>query len=203
MWDPNPLHVLLPPISPRVLPLAERDMTVSSLEGFSQSWGAALWEMEDTRRRTLAALDGLDEALLDQIPSGGDNSIGSLLYHLALIEADWLYADILIIDYPEWVVASFPEDARDDAGSLTRPQATLAAHLDRLALVRFPSSCRPGRLAGRRVHPTPTVRERGLHSAMGDPSPETTRGRAPWSDSDDQKGTRGKGSLMVWRPARK
>lgn len=116
--------------------MADRDMTVSPMEGFSPSWGAALWEMEDTRRRTLAALDGFDESLLDQVPSGGDNSIGSLLYHLALIEADWLYADILIIDYPEWVVSGFPEDARDDAGSLTRPRAPLAAHLDRLALVR-------------------------------------------------------------------
>lgn len=116
--------------------MADRVMTVSPLDGFSPSWGAALWEMEDTRQRTLAALDGFEESLLDQVPSGGDNSIGSLLYHLALIEADWLYADILTIDYPEWVVAVFPEDARDDAGSLTRPQATLAAHLDRLALVR-------------------------------------------------------------------
>lgn len=111
-------------------------MTVSVLEGFSPSWGAALWEMEDTRRRTLQALEGLDESLLDTIPAGGDNNIGSLLYHLALIEADWLYADILTIDYPEWVLVSFPEDARGAEGTLTRPKATLATHLERLALVR-------------------------------------------------------------------
>lgn len=111
-------------------------MTVTPLEGYSPSWGAALWEMEDTRRRTLAAIAGLDEGLIDSVLPGGDNSIGSLLYHLALIEADWLYADILNVDYPEWVVSAFPQDARDDKGRLTHLEASLAAHLARLALVR-------------------------------------------------------------------
>lgn len=116
--------------------MAERNMTVSPLKGFSPSWGAALWEIEDTRRRTLQALEGLDEELLDTVPPGGDNSIGSLLYHVALIEADWLYADILTIDYPQWMGAAFPEEDRDARGALTQPEASLTSHLERLALVR-------------------------------------------------------------------
>jgi uncharacterized damage-inducible protein DinB len=112
------------------------EMTVSPLLGYPLSWGAAMWEMEDTRRRTLEAVDGLDQGLLDGVLPGGDNSIGSLLYHLAVIEADWLYADILTVDYPEWMTAEFPKDARDHNGRLTKPAATLEGHLRRLAVER-------------------------------------------------------------------
>ena len=93
--------------------------------------------MEDTRARTLRALDGISADLIDQVPVGGDNSIGSLLYHLAAIEADWLYADILQSDYPEWLSEVFPEDVRTDDGRLTPIRAlTLDEHVDRLASVR-------------------------------------------------------------------
>jgi hypothetical protein len=81
--------------------VSEPDLLVYPVDGFSPALGAALWMMEDTRTRTLRALAGISGDLIDGVPAGGDNSIGSLLYHLAAIEADWLYADILNSDYPD------------------------------------------------------------------------------------------------------
>ena len=117
--------------------MSERDLLVQPIDGFPLAMGAALWMMEDTRARTLRALDEISGDLIDQVPVGGDNSIGSLLYHLAAIEADWLYADILQSDYPDWLSEVFPADVRTDAGQLTPVRAlTLDDHRGRLASVR-------------------------------------------------------------------
>lgn len=97
-----------------------------------------LWALEDARGRTLAALEGLTPAVLDWTPPAGENTIGTLLYHIAAIELDWLQAEVLEQpDFPPEVAALFPLDVRDDAGRLT-PCAglDLAAHLDRLARTR-------------------------------------------------------------------
>lgn len=87
--------------------VAHHDLTVHPLEGYSPELGSALWMMEDTRSRTLRAVDGLSPDRIDAAPVGAGNSIGSLLYHLAVIEADWLYADILQVDYPDWLAHVF------------------------------------------------------------------------------------------------
>lgn len=99
-------------------------------------WEASLWELEDARRRTLAAVEKVDPGDIDTVPTGFDNSIGSLLHHIAVIEADWLYADILLVDYPDWMSDLFPDDDRDEAGHLVAPRRPLAAHLSTLAFVR-------------------------------------------------------------------
>ncbi len=117
--------------------MSEPDLLVHPVDGFPPALGAALWMMEDTRARTLRALDGISGDLIDQVPAGGDNSIGSLLYHLAAIEADWLYADILNSDYPDWLSEVFPDDVRTDGDQLTPVRAvTLDEHLHRLVVVR-------------------------------------------------------------------
>lgn len=93
--------------------------------------------LEDTRSRTLDAIAGLTDRDVDQVPNGLDNSIGSLLYHLAAIEADWLYADILQIPYPVWMDDWFPVDVREEDGRLTPvPGYTVAEHRQRLVTVR-------------------------------------------------------------------
>ncbi len=98
-------------------------------------WLAAL---ADSRRRTLDALRGLPDGAVDATPSGQQNSIGTLLYHVAAIEADWLFEDIL---GPEagiaWPSDLFPFDVREESGRLT-PVVGLALdqHLDRLRTVR-------------------------------------------------------------------
>jgi uncharacterized damage-inducible protein DinB len=99
--------------------------------------GRLLWMLEDTRARTLAVVAGLDQAVLDWTEPGVENSIGSLLYHIALIEADYLYADILGEDYPAWLGDAFPWPDRDASGHLSVVDGLpLAEHEARLARVR-------------------------------------------------------------------
>ncbi|HYJ13297.1 MAG TPA: DinB family protein [Thermomicrobiales bacterium] len=99
--------------------------------------GRLLWMLEDTRARTLAAVAGLDQDALDWYGPGVENAIGSLLYHIALIEADYLYADILGVEYPAWLEDAFPWPDRDDNGHLTVVTGMpLADHLARLERVR-------------------------------------------------------------------
>jgi uncharacterized damage-inducible protein DinB len=105
-------------------------------KSYGEGWESSLWELEDTRRRTLESLEGLDPGVIDNVPTGFENSIGALLYHIAVIEADWLYADILGIDYPRWVYEAFPEEDRDEAGHLVPARRTLSEHLATLAHVR-------------------------------------------------------------------
>lgn len=117
--------------------MTDRDLLVHPLQGYPPELATALWMMEDTRARTMRALDGLSADQVDARPPGADNTIGSLLYHLAAIEADWLYADILQKDYPEWMTQLFPSDVRTGDGQLTPiGAASLDEHLDRLATVR-------------------------------------------------------------------
>ena len=81
--------------------------------------GRALWRLEDTRQRTLQRLDRLDPALLDWTAPESGNSIGSILYHIAAIEADYLYADTLDQPFPDEVIGMFPYEVREEHGRLT------------------------------------------------------------------------------------
>jgi hypothetical protein len=78
-----------------------------------------LWALEDARLRTAAHLNALDPAVLDWIPAWNPHSIGTLLYHIAAIEADWLYMDVLGKPFPAEIEALFPHDVRDVSGKLT------------------------------------------------------------------------------------
>ena len=55
-------------------------------------WLAAL---EDGRADTLKELDGVTSEMVDWYPDAPLNSIGTLLYHIALIEAAWVVEEIL------------------------------------------------------------------------------------------------------------
>lgn len=57
--------------------------------------GLALWSLEETRNRTLTYVEGISQSTLDYDPPGQRHSIATLLYHIAVFEADWLYVDIL------------------------------------------------------------------------------------------------------------
>ncbi len=115
----------------------EHDFTVHGVSGFPRDIGAALWMLEDARRRTMEALQNLKDGEIDSKPAGFENSIGSLLYHIAAIEADWLFADILVVSYPEWLTEWFPFDVREEGGVLTPVTGfTVAQHVKRLAFVR-------------------------------------------------------------------
>ncbi len=114
--------------------MAEK-LIVAPLAGYDSQVGAALWRLEDARRRTLELLADLPADFVDA-PSVG-NTIGTILYHVALIEADWLYSEILEQAPPPPIEALLPADHRDEAGILTLVRGeTLDQHLARLATVR-------------------------------------------------------------------
>jgi uncharacterized damage-inducible protein DinB len=99
------------------------------------SW---LWAFEDTRQRTMAELDGITPAMIDWIPPDQGSCIGSILYHIAVIEADWLYFEVLEQDnFPTEVTALFSHGIRDEQGYLVQVQGdSLETHLKRLERVR-------------------------------------------------------------------
>jgi hypothetical protein len=111
--------------------------------------GRWLAAMEDGRRDTLAELEGVTDEMLDARPPRSENTIGTALYHVALVEADWLFDDIFGQDLGTTELAPlFPFDARDERGILTGIHGvTLAAHLNRLAAVRSALLDRIGRMS--------------------------------------------------------
>ncbi|HVE95206.1 MAG TPA: DinB family protein, partial [Acidimicrobiales bacterium] len=102
-------------------------------DGLDARVGEALWRLRDTRQRTLDALRAVEPDWVERAPVVGENTIGTLLYHVALIELDWLYADLLHEPFPDDTPAWFPNDVRDAGGQLHPIAAEpLDRHLGRL-----------------------------------------------------------------------
>lgn len=96
-----------------------------------------LWALQDGRRRTLDDLQHVTPDMLDWRSSDEESSIGTVLYHMAVIEADWLYEEVLVSPFPPAVSALFPYEIRDTQGHLTHVDGlSLDDHLERLASVR-------------------------------------------------------------------
>lgn len=96
--------------------------------------GRALWTLQETRQRTLRAVEGLFDP--DFAPREL-NSIGTLLYHIAAIELDWLVTEVREADFPPEAGAWFPLDVRDESGRLTKVEGeSVDRSLDRLRWVR-------------------------------------------------------------------
>jgi uncharacterized damage-inducible protein DinB len=138
--------------------------SVEPLPGYEHTSGRWLWVLEDTRRETKEeALTGLVSTALDWTPPHSENSIGTLLYHIALIELDWLYTEVLESQpWPEELKQLFALDDRDVQGRLSPLRGeTLEEHLHRLDLVRqhLLASFRGMTLQEfRRPHPFPRYR---------------------------------------------
>ena len=99
--------------------------------------GRWLWAIQDTRDRTMRALAGMPPSIIDWLPPDDESSIGTILYHMADIEADWLYVEVLEQPSRPEVAALFPHETRDAQGRLTQVQGfTLEQHLSRLETVR-------------------------------------------------------------------
>ena len=103
--------------------------------------GLLIAALEDGRRRTLRELESVDDTMLGVRPEALPlHTIGQLLYHIALIEADWVLSEIQELpesDWPAWVEAEFPIEVRDDAGRLSDvPPEPMERALARLARVR-------------------------------------------------------------------
>ena len=121
---------------------AESRRAVDSAPGFEPEVGRLVWMLEEGRQRTKARLVGLADDGIDWTPASASshqcNSIGALLYHIAAIEADWLYVEVLeTVLFPPELMNLFPDDVRDDDGHLTLAQGSgLETHLRRLDAVR-------------------------------------------------------------------
>lgn len=112
-----------------------RNLVNVGLPGYPPEMGRWLWALEDTRRRTKQAVEGIAQATLDW--QGGGNGIGSLLYHIAAVELDWLYADTLAQEFPGNFRDWFPHDVRDQAERLVVVVGeSLEHHLKRLDWVQ-------------------------------------------------------------------
>ena len=110
-------------------------LEVIPIPGYPSEIGKALWHLEDCRRRTLHILEDLPEAFLDVEVQG--NTIGTVLYHVALIELDWLFTEILEEPVPGDLMRLFPDEDRDEQGNLTLVKGqTLTQHLYRLSTIR-------------------------------------------------------------------
>lgn len=57
--------------------------------------GRWLSAMEDARRDTLKEVEGVPDEALDWEPDERTNTIGTLLYHVALVEDDWLFVETI------------------------------------------------------------------------------------------------------------
>jgi len=97
-------------------------------------WLAAL---EDGRRDTLRELETVTPAMIDWYPDAPLNSIGSLLYHIALIEASWVSEEILEEPEAPALAPLLPWPDRDTTSHLSRIDGqTVEEHVKRLAGVR-------------------------------------------------------------------
>lgn len=87
-------------------------------------------------RYTLRLIKDLDERLVDwEGPDGQENAIGSLLYHIAIVELGWLYGDVMqMTELPPAVKPDFPFPiAEQGRKHLTRVRGVpLAEHVARL-----------------------------------------------------------------------
>ena len=116
-----------------------RDRLVLDAEdGVAPEIGRWLAAMQDARHDTLAELEGIAADIVDARPPGSENSIGSSLYHVAIIEADWLFDDLFGQPLETTELAPlFPYAVRDERGTLQGVLGVgLEDHLDRLARVR-------------------------------------------------------------------
>jgi len=99
--------------------------------------GRLFWALEDMRVRTRNSVSDLSQSELDWTAPGVENSIGSLLYYIALIEFDYLCVDILGGDYLEGFADVLPIPDRDSERNLSAVHdVPIEEHLARLDNIR-------------------------------------------------------------------
>lgn len=97
----------------------KRRLDVRPLESTDPLVGRWLAYLGQSRERTLGVIEGLATQALDENSAEHPNSIGTLLYPIAVIEMDWLYVEILESDIPSEVLEHFPHEVRNADDRLT------------------------------------------------------------------------------------
>lgn len=104
--------------------------------GYDNDVGVWLSALQDARARTLRVLEHIEPEWFGFMPENDGESIGTILYHLAAIEASWLYEEVLQVPFPPEIETLFPYDVRDEHGKLTSVSESVQEHLKRLEMVR-------------------------------------------------------------------
>lgn len=113
------------------------NLTLQPLEAKEPLIGRWLSYLKDGRRRTKEVIAGLTREVLEYQQPPFQNSISTLLAHIAAIEMDWLCAEILEQEIPQEVLALLPPDVRDEDGKLMMVKGvSLGQHLERLNKTR-------------------------------------------------------------------
>jgi hypothetical protein len=117
----------------------EREILALAVIGDDPEVGRWLSALEDGRRETLRELERVTPAMVDWYPDAPLDSIGTLLYHIAIIEADWVVTEILEAGVPAELERLLPWPDRDGEGvagterRLSRVDGlSLESHLERL-----------------------------------------------------------------------
>ena len=114
-----------------------KTLQMKTLPGYEPEIGRWLWALEEVRHRTLDSVEGLDQETLDwEGPQGSENAIGSLLYHIAIVEMYWLYFDVLRTELPSAVKTLLPIEMGTEGRLTNVPAIPLAEHLERLHRTR-------------------------------------------------------------------
>jgi hypothetical protein len=166
---------------------AVEQLRLEPLPALDPAIGRALWQLEGARGRLKKALNGMDETMLDWEPYPDGNSVGTLLYHVAAIELDWLYFEVLEQEFPPEVQALLPYPVRDEDGRLFA--VTAVSLTDPPA----PPGHRPSDAAGRLRQPHPGRLSPGApaapipcHAGVGAVSSDPTRNRTPGPDAGNK-----------------
>jgi uncharacterized damage-inducible protein DinB len=116
--------------------VGRKNLSIMPLPGYVEEIGRWLWSLEDVRKTIKTKLTGISQNDLDSKMDGRE-SIGSLLYHIALIEADWLYEEVLVSEWDPQIRSLFPLEVLDENGFLVHIKGeSLEAHFHRLDRVR-------------------------------------------------------------------
>jgi uncharacterized damage-inducible protein DinB len=111
-------------------------LQITSLSGYEQEIGRALWCLEDVRRNLTKKLIGISQSELDR-KIESRHSIGSLLYHIAYVEAGWLYGEVMEKDaWDSEIEELFPLDGWPNGTLVHIDGDTIETHLHRLNKVR-------------------------------------------------------------------
>ena len=116
--------------------MTERERRVLTPAAGDPEIGRWLAAFEEVRHDTLNVVGEIPAGVVDLDPGSDGDTLGTVLYHVALIEIDWVFTDVLDRegDIPHDL---FPHSDRVDDGHLTPVVGeTLEEHLDRLAKTR-------------------------------------------------------------------
>lgn len=111
-------------------------LQITSLPDYEPEIGRALWCLEDVRHNLTKKLKGIAQSELDR-KIESKHSIGSLLYHIAYVEAGWLYGEVM--EKEAWdseIEELFPLDGWPDGKLAHVDGDTLDVHLYRINKVR-------------------------------------------------------------------